>query len=336
VALTPLSGAPVMVGASRLVTDSDGEFSITIPRNNDASVSSDLQALRFESFNGDQREVLTGSASQIAEFIDPCGGKLEIAAKPLVRPEAFCRSFGVADGGPVLRFPYSNRQSSVLKVNAGDINSLGSISGVPEASGDFLPTDETLPDGHFAFEWPLSHFLLNNSDSSEWVFASWRLLGQEVVLNQLTASVPFCSGEGRYAECYRVASDIDSELIRQAKQSVKKITVLARKASLRRRWRVPNRLSLMWDRQSGRNLAYIKNLVSSLPRIRYICASDPAPDGCTRFNYPKRVLDQYFAAMGAGRLSRDLPEVGRAHALERWKFRSIMSRAGDSYVACPD
>ena len=335
-ALTPLSGAPVMVGASRLVTDSDGEFSITIPRSNDASVSSDLQALRFESFNGDERDVLTGTAHEIAAFIDQRGGKLEISARALVRPEAICRSFSLVNGGTVLRFPYSNRQSSVLKVDAGEINLLGSISGVPEADGDFLPTDETLPDGHFAFEWPLSHFLWNHSDSSEWVFASWRLLGQEVLVNQLTASVPFCSGEGRYTECYRVTSDIDLELIRQAEQSVKKITVLARKASLRRRWRVPNRLSLMWDRQSSRNLAYIKNLISSLPRIRYICASDPAPDGCAGFNYPKRVLDQYFAAMGAGRLSKDLPEVGRAHALERWKFRSIMSRAGDSYVACPD
>ncbi len=335
-ALTPLSGAPVMVGASRLITDSDGEFSITIPIDNDASVSSDLKALRFESFNGDEREVLTGTAHEIAAFIDQRGGKLEISARALVRPEAICRSFSLVNGGTVLRFPYSNRQSSVLKVDAGEINLLGSISGVPEASGDFLPSDETIPDGHFAFEWPLSHFLWNHSDSSEWVFASWRLLGQEVLVNQLTASVPFCSGEGRYTECYRVTSDIDLELIRQAEQSVKKITVLARKASLRRRWRVPNRLSLMWDRQSGRNLAYIKNLISSLPRIRYICASDPAPDGCARFNYPKRVLDQYFGAMGAGRLSKDLPEVGRAHALERWKFRSIMSRAGDSYVACPD
>jgi hypothetical protein len=325
-----------MVGASRLVTDSDGEFSITIPRSNDASISSDLQALRFESFNGDQREVLTGTANEIAAFIDQRGGKLEIAAKPLVRPEAICRSFSIADGGPVLRFPYSNRQSSVLRVDAGEINLLGSVSGVPEASGDFLPTDETLPDGHFAFEWPLSHFLWNHSDSTEYVFASWRLLGQEVLLNQLTASVPFCLGEGRYTECYRVTSDIDLELIRQAEQSVKKITALARKASLRRRWRVPNRLSLMWNRQSGSNLAYIKNLISSLPRIRYICASGPVPDGCARFNYPKRVLDQYFGAMSAGRLRIDLPELASAHILERRKFRSSMSRLGDSYVACPD
>ena len=324
-----------MVGAARLVTDAEGEFSITIPRDIEASVRSGLRALRFDGFSGEDREELSGLAHEIEEFAIRMGGKIEISARPLVRPEAVCRSYSVAYGEEVLRFPYSNRQGEVLYVDPGELNFLGSIAGPVAASDEFLSSDETLPDGHFAFERPLSQFIWNQDDRSQWVFAIWRLLGQEVSVNKLNDEVPFCSSEGRPSECSRITSDIDSELIRQVTQSVARITGVMRTASTRRGWRSPNRLSFMWERQSSRNVGYMKNLILGLPRTRYLCASSLVPDGCTSFEYPKAALEKHFKDMAAGRLSRDLPEVRRAHSLERYKIRSVFSRIGDRYVACP-
>jgi hypothetical protein len=323
-----------MVGATRLVTAANGEFSVSVPINDDASVSSGIPALRFESFNGDNREVLEGTGQEIADFIAMRGEKLEVSARALIRPEALCRAYSVDYGSEVLRFPYTNRQMSSLSVGVGELNDIASISGTPIPIEDFLASDETLADGHFSFEWPLQHFKWIQEDLQERVFASWHLLGREILLDQLSADVPLCASSGRYALCERITGDLDREISRSAEQSVARITKAMRAACLKRRWRMPNRLLQMWDRQSGRNLAAIKVLLSTIPKTRYLCPVDPAPIECRSFAYPKGALMNHFVLMAAGRVSKELPEVRSAHTKERYKLKAQLDRIATNYFTC--
>lgn len=330
---TPVAGVPVVFGVATVVTDEKGEFIASVNTQEDASVSAGIKAVRFERFNGETRENLTGTGKEIADFASARGGKLEIDAKALVRPEPLCKTFNITDGEEALRFPYSNRQSELLEVSSDKLNTLSSITGQPYPASEFKPTDQNLPDGYYGFEWPLREFKWRDSAQQERVAASWQLLGQVVSIDQLSEEVPLCTSLGQFQGCSRVTDEASDQIFQQAALSVRALNNQLTERLNKQRIKAKGTLRSAYLKNAGNSLRGIREQLRALPRQRFICTGELQMQ-CAEREYPKKQLLALFDRIARFEMATRIKGFKKLHANMRKEFKRALDRQPSRYVSC--
>ncbi len=329
---TPIAGAPVVLGVATVVTDEHGEFSANIATEVDASVSSGIKAIKFLYFNGEERETLEGTGRDVLDFAAARGGRLEIDAQRLVRPEEICKSYSADDGSEVLRFPYTSHQSDYLNVESDLLNTLSSITGEPYPPATFRPSFITQPDGYYGFEWPISHFAWRNS-SEERVIASWQLLGKVVSVDQLSAELPFCNWIGKYRGCSKISNDISEKLFAYVTETIKSLgQVLVKRAKLNS-VKAKNRLRASYLTYAQGALREMRATLRRLPRDRFSCRGT-IHMLCAEEEYPKKALLRNFDQLFLFKQARRIKSFKQTHTNQRRGFVVLLDQEPNRYVSC--
>jgi len=308
----------------------------TVNLEEDASVSSALAAIKFERFNGEGRETLSGNGQQIAQFVAARGDRLEIDAKALVRPEPLCKTYSTTSGAEVIRFSYTNRQSKTLEVLSDGLNQLSSITGQPFPAAEFKPTDESLPDGYYGFEWPINEFIWRDVSQEERVAASWRLLGQVVSLDKLSVDVPLCSEQGDYRGCSPVTDELSEQLFQQALRTVSNISDTITKGLKKGTWKAAGKLRGIYLKGAAGSLRNIRETLRALPKTRYVCVGAGRPT-CSDMTYPKQQLMLDFDKLIKFKMPvalRKIKGIVRTHAQQRKVFIQMLGRQPDRFTTC--
>lgn len=322
----------MVFGVATAVTDDDGEFTANVYTEQDASLSSGLKAIRFKRINGEERETLSGTGKQIADFAAARGGRLEIDAQRLVRPEPLCKTFSLSDGSEALRFPYTNRQSDVLKVESEGLNTLSSITGQPYPASEFTFTDGTLPDGYYGFEWPLHHFTWLNQ-SEERVAASWQLLGQLVSVDQPSAEVPLCTSLGQFQGCSRVTDEGSEQIFQQAMFTVRSLNQALAEGIQRGKLKATGKLRVASLKHFAETLREIRMTLRQLPAVRFFCSGEIHPN-CVQAEYPKKQLLLSFDNLMKIKFAASFKQPRRTHRSQRKQFKALVEKQPSSYVTC--
>jgi hypothetical protein len=332
--LTPLAGAPVQIGQAPVTTDSEGKFQAKVARNQDASLSSGLKAIKFEKIAGEEREVLEGTGEQIATVAAQQGGLIVIDASRRVQPEPLCRTFSADNGAEVLWFRYTNRFGEVLSVPQAELNTLLSPSGQPYPVSEFKSTDETQPNGFYGFEWPIEFFTWFKSDTNqEMVSAAWKLLGAEVAVEQPKEEVPLCADSFELRGCSRLSEGISNRIFDQAVSTVTEIAKESEKLKKIGLWRPKGNVRLPHHKQAGRSLSSIRKILRKLPTNRYSCTGG-VPPNCSVVVFPKsRILAEYDKIMLV-KLPPGLQKLVKKDPVERRKFLVELRKHPDRFVTC--
>jgi hypothetical protein len=331
---TPLVEAPVNIGEISVSTDFEGKFQAVVPVSQDASISSGLKAIKFETIADEQRETLPGTGADIAAIAATKGGWIVIEASRRVNPEPICLTYNET-GAEVLWFRYTNRYGETLQVPQMGLNSLSSPSGQPYPVSEFRSTDETQPDGFFGFEWGIDFFTwFNSTTNQEMVSASWKLLGKEVMVEQPKAEVPLCPSSGELAGCTEFSEAMSNRLFEQALSTVTRLSQECEVAKQMREWSPQGNLRHPYFRTAARALRNIRQILRSLPRNRYIC-DGAAPAGCQTRTYPKTAIlaefDSILRVKLPSGLQRRLP---RLYPRQRRAFIAELNRQPTTFYSC--
>lgn len=330
---TPVPGAPLVIGTAHITAEPDGQFHIAVNLNADASIASDLKALMIRSFNSQEMEVLSGSGQEIVQFVATYGTPLEVEVMPRVRPEQICRTYGSGAGEEVLRFPYTNRYTEDLTVTAENLNTLWSISGQASPVSIFTRSERSMPDGYYGFEWPISHFTWVDSAGRERASATWKLLGQEVSVDDLRDNIPFCELNGEVVGCDELATDMDNRIFQQAVSTVTALNKAAVKAKKEKLWKPVGRYRNPYFKRAAKALSGIRRILNSLPPNRYLCP-DPTPPQCSQVVYPKAALLVEFDSILAGKLPKGLKHLRKLYPQLRQAFLTELGKQPNGYLSC--
>ena len=323
----------MVFGVATVVTDDKGEFVASVNAQEDASVSSGLKAVKFERINGEDRETLSGTGQQIADFAAARGGKLEIDAKALIRPEPLCKTYNLTDGAEALRFPYSNRQGETLEVSAEKLNKLSSITGNPYPPSEFKATDQNLPDGYYGFEWPVTDFTWRDGSQQERIAASWMLLGQVMSIDQPREEVPLCTSLGDFLGCSRVTDEAGEKIFQQAVLSVRTLSNELTDLLLKQKVKGKGKLRGAYLKNAGDSLRLIRQELRSLPQQRFICTGE-LQMRCAERSYPKKQMLAYFDRIAKFDMAATIKGFRRLHANLRKDFKKLVDAQPSRFVSC--
>jgi hypothetical protein len=337
---TPLPWAPLLVGQFNITADQDGRFEVSLPAEQDASVASGLEALRIIDFNGEEMEILPGTAAEIERFAAARGSELIINAISRVIPGPMCRTFSDENGEELLRFPYTNRYFKQLEVSSSLLNTIWSVSGnaapgaLFEASPDTTP--EPLPDNYYGFELPISHFTWTDSNSQERVSAVWRILGKQVQTETLRSEIPFCSEPDTLTDCTKLPSSLRNRIFEQAVSTVTRLSKGAVKAKKSGRWKPRGKFRNPYlIKRAAAALASIRAILRGLPANQYFCANG-AKAPCSNQRFPKTQLLKQFDQILKVKLPNELRHLQKTYPRERKAFIAELQKYPDIFTSCPD
>jgi hypothetical protein len=323
----------VNIGNQTVSTDSDGRFQLLVPAADDASISSGLRAIKFESIANEAREELVGTATDVAAVASANGGEIVIEASRRINPEPICLTYSNT-GAEVLWFRYTNRFGETLQVPQVGLNSLSSPSGQPYPISDFLSTEESQPDGFYGFEWGVDFFTwLNAGTNQEMVSASWQLLGKEVSIEQPKTEVPLCPSPGEIAGCAEFSERMLSRLFEQALSTVSRLSRECDRAKKRGIWAPSGTFRNPYLRQAASSLRAIREKLNALPANRYIC-DNVAPAGCQLRSYPRAQILADFDRILAVKLPKGLRHITKRYPTERRAFLAELNRQPATFYAC--
>ncbi len=323
----------MVVGAATITAGPEGQFEVAVDLQADASVSSGLKALMIRSFNGQEMEVLSGTGQQVIQFVATYGPPLEIDMIGRIRQEDICRTYGSVAGEEILRFPYTNRYSENLSVEAESLNTLYSITGQAAPVGEFLRSPEGAPEGYYGFEWPIEHFLWQDGAGRERLYAIWKLLGKEVSVNSLKNDVPFCELNGAIVGCEELSDAMDNRIFQQVVSSVTALNIAAVNAKRAGLWRPVGRFRTPYFARAGRALKAIRLILRNLLPNRYLCP-DPTPPQCVVVRYPKAELLAQFDSILRVRLPKGLERLPKMYPALRRDFIAELNKQPNAYISC--
>lgn len=306
-----------------------------VPKYEDASVSSGLEALQILDFNDEAMDTLTGNGQQIAEFVATHGAELVVNMNPLVVPEPICRTFDEQTGDTLLRFPYTNRHTGRLEVTSESLNELGgAVSGTPVPATIFESSDLSLPIGYYGYELPMSLFTSLDSAGQEYVSAFWKLLGKQQRIDSPARDVAFCSLEGTLRECTPMTAQMNNRIIDQAMSAISSLSKEAVKARKTGRWKVTGKFRTPYLSRSAAAIRSMRALLGAVPANSYICPTQPPPS-CLGATFPKAALTAEFDSILKVKLPKGLRHLQKRYPSLRKDFLLELNRHPDSYTYCP-
>lgn len=331
---TPFAAAPIRVGGSAFTSGDDGKFIAQVPPEEDASLSSGLKAIKIEEINGEQRETLPGTGSEIASIAAANGGIIQISVSSRIKAEPLCLAYSADGGQEVLWFRYTNRFGETLEVGDQRLNSILSPSGLPYPVSMFDSTDASKPDGFLGFEWALDYFKdIEPATNREIVRAVWKLLGKEVGLEQPKEEIPLCTESGGLRECIPVAPGSDSKIFEAAARTVNRLAKACEKAKKQGTWRPQGTFRIPYYKRAGTALRNIRKILNRIERERLLC-QNVIPVGCLEKNYPKSQLLEQFDSILRVKLPKGLTHLVKKYPAERRYFILEMNKQPDRYVTC--
>lgn len=300
----------------------------------DARIESGLKAIKFDEIADEEREVLEGTADEIAAIAAAQGGTIIIDASRRVNPEPICRAYSPDSGAEMLWFRYTNRFGETLQVPQAELNTLLSPSGQPYPVSDFKSSSGTEPDALYGFEWPIEFFTwFRSGTNEEMVSAAWKLLGKEVTVEQPKSEVPLCPSAGELAGCAKFSEQLSNKAFDLTIATVSRLSTRIEKAKQRGIWKPRGTFRNPFLKQAGLSLRAMRTILRGLPRNRYLCDT-AAPAGCTLRVYPKTELQQEFDKILKVKLPSDLQFLRKSYAAERKKFLAELAKQPDNFYAC--
>jgi len=307
-----------------------------VPKDQDASVSSGLEALKILDFNGEEKEVLPGTGIEISEFAMSRGEELVINAISRIIPGQMCRTFSEENGQEMLRFPFTNRYFKQLEVSSRLLNTIWSVTGDASPASVFDASTEELPDDYYGFEWPISNFTWIDSDSQEKVSAIWRILGKQVTTESLRSEIPFCSEPDSLIDCNKIPVSLRNRIFEQAVSTVSGISRGAVKAKKTGRWKPKGKFRLPYlIKRAADALSSIRGILQGLPRNHYVC-STPARPPCQQQKFPKASLLLQFENILKVKLPPELKHLRKKYPAERKAFIQELNKYPDTFTSCPE
>lgn len=339
---TPVANLPVKVGALEIITDENGEFSVSVPANDVADLSSGLLAVGYEKIAGIETEVLAGKGAEIAAIAQANGGSIIIDAVQRVKPEELCYISDAQTGAGFIRFPFTNRFGTTLTVESDKLNTITSLADPSRGSdqepyplADFESIDADKPDGYLGFEWPLGYFVwFDPARNQQVVSAQWKLINEVRSLDQPLPEVPLCASPASLNRCSQYTAELSNRLYSQMFTSVTRLIQLAEKAAKKGKWR--NRDGNFRNPFLGRaamSLRATRQLLNQLGSPAYICPSG-VPQGCSTAKFPKEQLLNNFDQILRVKLPQELRFLNKAMVPERIKFRKALNDQPDEFVVC--
>jgi hypothetical protein len=316
---TPIAEVPIRIesessNASTPIprTNEEGIASQIVEGNDTVTISSGIEAIRFDPISGVASTLAGMSPIDIPE------------AERLIEPGEMCRRSVVAQQEEIL-FPWSNSADAALTVeNADPLNII--------VRGDEVPTTTQAP-GAFAkgpgmFVVPLREFAVSPSETG----GAWKFLGvtNEFSFNPLIEDHPLrlCEGKG-FLPCRSLALTPGQILLKTTTRYHKRLLDLEKQ--LKRKYPLQNK-KFTFRRDRNRSYKKINEIMTSLRAQSLRCAEDLG--NCRQLRVPKEQLSKIFFSGWRPRPPRGRVEFRRLRARGQADFDAVVQTLPEFIVTC--
>lgn len=303
---TPLAQAPLMINATPVTTDANGEVVTMLWTTHMYAISSALEAISFPPI-ADTGENFSAQSPVI------------LAADRLVRSlNTPCRTF--ISGAPAIYFSTLNSTDRALNVplTMPDLNSLWSVTGQGAPPEWFAP-------GTSGFTVPESYF-----GASSGLQGIWKFLGQEITISGVpdvcvSQAIPGACDTVDAAALFKPREYTRKVIMRLARQS----TAAARSG----RWKGTNgSFAIPFLARGAKSLAVMDKSMRIVGRHNFVCPYTPS--SCSRKSIPKATLKKAFQEIFAGKPPRGLEHLYARAAKETKSFEQVLKKIPNAFITC--
>jgi hypothetical protein len=316
---TPIAEVPILIDSDSSNpstpiprTNQDGIASQGVGANDTVTITSGIEAIRFDS--------VSGTAATLAG-LSPI---VLLNVERLVQPGEMCRRSVIAEQEELL-FPFRNIVDTPITIdNADPLNIVIRDDDVPTAT----QAPSSFAKGAGLFVVPLSDFSISPSK----IGGAWRFLGitNEFVFNPITDEHPvrLCEGKG-FLPCRSLALTPGQQLLATTTKYHKRLLSLEKE--LKRKYPLQNK-KFTFRRDRDRSYQKINEVMTSLRAQSLRCSDDLG--SCRQVQVPKAQLSKIFFSGWRPRPPRGRLEFRQIRARGQADFDAIVRTLPEFVVTC--